>query len=288
MRRAGGWCSGTVALLGFACQDTSDTPSGSANAEAAGFERSRDAIGVQLFTLRAAMQEDLEGTLRDVARLGYYEVEFAGLFGHAPAEVRRLLAALNLSAVGSHVSWDRFRDDPDGVIEETLALGSHYLVFPWLPEEERQTLAQWQDWVALFNRVGVSCRERGLEFVYHNHDYEFAQVEGVEPYDLLLDQIDRSVVQLELDVFWLAKAGREPNEVFERYPGGFPLGHLKDMRRSDQAMVDVGQGDLDFAAVFGQAELSGMQHFIVEHDDPPDPMQSVGNSLTYLRQLRSQ
>jgi sugar phosphate isomerase/epimerase len=248
-------------------------------------KRHLDAIGIQLFTLRALMQEDFAGTLRDVASIGYEEVEFAGLFGNDPAQTKQLLAELNLTAVGSHVDWNRIRDDPDGAIEETLALGSHYLVFPFLPEGERQTLAQWRDWVVVLNRVGQACKERGLELAYHNHDFEFTAVEGVVPYDLLLEQVDRSVVKLELDLYWLAKGGREPAALFAEYPGGFPLGHVKDMRRSDQAIVDVGQGDLDFASVFAQSEVSGMAHFIVEHDNTADPMRTAQNSFTYLQQL---
>jgi sugar phosphate isomerase/epimerase len=199
--------------------------------------------------------------------------------------VAQLLAELSLKAVGSHVTWDRFRADPDAAIDETLALGAQYIVFPWLPDTERRTLAQWQDWVALLNQVGASSQARGLELAYHNHDFEFAAIDGVRPIDLLLDGIDRSVVKLEVDLYWLAKAGGEPGALFERYPGGVPLVHAKDMRRSDQAMADVGQGDLDFAAVFAQAEQSGMKHVIVEHDEPAEPMQSVQNSLTYLQAL---
>jgi sugar phosphate isomerase/epimerase len=243
------------------------------------------AIGIQLYTLRGPMQQDFEGTLRSLASMGYKEVEFAGLFGHDPAQVRQLLSELNLVAVGSHVDWNRIRDDADGAIEETLALGSPYLVFPYLPETERQTLAQWQGWVALLNQVGQRCRERGLTLAYHNHDFEFASVEGVVPYDLLLEQLDHDLVKMELDLFWLAMGGREPAALFEAHPGIFPLGHVKDLRRSDQAMVDVGQGDLDFASGFARSEQSGMAHFIVEHDNPADPMQTARNSLAYLQEL---
>jgi sugar phosphate isomerase/epimerase len=248
-------------------------------------ERHLEAVGVQLYTVRAEMEQDFEGTLRSLAGMGYSEVEFAGLFGHDPAQVAQWLAELGLKAVGSHVTWDRFRDDPDAAIDETLALGADYMVFPWLPDTERRTLAQWQEWVALLNQVGASSQARGLELAYHNHDFEFMAIDGVRPIDLLLDGIDRSLVKMEVDLYWLAKAGGEPSELFERYPGGFPLMHAKDIRRSDQAIVDVGQGDLDFAAVFAQAEQSGMAHVIVEHDEPADAMQSVQNSLTYLQAL---
>ena len=255
------------------------------SSEGAVGQRHLSAVGVQLYTVRAAMQQDFEGTLRSLAAMGYTEVELAGLFGRDPAQVATLLAELGLTAVGSHVTYDRFVADPDAAIDETLALGARYLVFPWLPEAERRTIAQWQDWVALLNRVGQASQARGLELAYHNHDFEFTAIDGVRPIDVLLDGIDRSVVKWELDLYWLAKAGGEPREMFERYPGGFPLAHVKDMRLSDQAMVDVGEGDLDFAAVFAQAAQSGMEHFIVEHDEPADPLQSVQSSVTYLKAL---
>jgi sugar phosphate isomerase/epimerase len=248
-------------------------------------QRHLSAIGVQLYTVRSAMQQDFEGTLRSLAAMGYTEVEFAGLFGRDPAQVAVLLAELGLAAIGSHVTYDRFVADPDAAIDETLALGARYLVFPWLPDTERRTIAQWQDWVALLNRVGQASQARGLELAYHNHDFEFVAIDGVRPVDVLLDGIDKNVVKWELDLYWLAKAGGVPGEMFERYPGGFPLGHVKDMRLSDQAMMDVGQGELDFAAVFAQGAQSGMEHFIVEHDDPADPLQSVQNSITYLKAL---
>jgi sugar phosphate isomerase/epimerase len=249
-------------------------------------QRHLSVLGIQLYTLRARMQQDFEGTLRSVAGMGYREVEFAGLFGHDPSQVRQLLGTLGLSAVGSHVDWKRIRDDSAGAIAETLALGAHYLVFAYLPDTERRTLAQWQNWVLLLNQVGQACKERGLELAYHNHDFEFTPVEGVVPYDLLLEQLDHRLVEMEIDLYWVAKAGRDPIALFEAHPGIFPLGHVKDLRRSDQAIVEVGQGDLDFAAVFARADLSGMQHFIVEHDNPADPLQTARNSQSYLEQLR--
>jgi sugar phosphate isomerase/epimerase len=259
-------------------------PSDTAGDEPVG-QRHLPSIGVQLYTVRAAMQADFEGTLRSLADMGYTEVEFAGLFGRDPAQVAVLLAELGLTAIGSHVTYDRFLANPDAAIEETLALGARFLVFPWLPDTERRTIADWQEWVALLNRVGQASQARGLELAYHNHDFEFTPIDGVRPIDVLLDGIDREVVKWELDLYWLAKAGGSPSEMFARYPGGFPLGHVKDMRLSDQAMMDVGQGDLDFAAVFAQGAASGMEHFIVEHDEPADPLQSVRNSVTYLKAL---
>jgi sugar phosphate isomerase/epimerase len=272
-----------LGLAGFAssgCDDGSNS-----DAQPAPGERHLSAIGVQLYTVRAAMEADFEGTLRSLAGMGYREVEFAGLFGHDPAQVRSLLAELGLSAVGSHVDWTRFRDDADDAIEETLALGAQYLVFPWTPESERRSLTQWHGWATRLNEVAAASSDRGLPVAYHNHDFEFTPIDGTLPYDVLLAELDPTRVSFELDLYWLAKAGGEASALFERSPGRFPLAHVKDLRSSDQAIVDVGQGDLDFAAVFAQAAQSGMQHFIVEHDQPADPMQTVRSSIEYLQQL---
>lgn len=274
----------------LACGDSStdtpeDPPGDGTGEDSAPGERRLSSVGLQLYTLRTPMAADFEGTLRSVAEMGYREVEFAGLFGHDPTQVSQLLGELNLVAAGSHVDWNRFRDDPGAAIEETLALGARYLVFPWLPDAERQTLEQWRGWAALLNEVGAASRDAGLPLAYHNHDFEFTAIDGTLPFDLLLAELDPTFVSFELDLYWLAKAGGEPGALFERRPGGFPLAHVKDLRASDQAIVDVGQGDLDFGSVFAQAEQSGMRHFIVEHDQPTDPMQTARASIEYLQQL---
>lgn len=276
---------GLAGLASSGCGGGSNGDEEPAPAEPAPGERHLSAIGVQLYTVRAAMESDFEGTLRSLAGMGYREVEFAGLFGHDPAQVRGLLAELGLSAVGSHVDWTRFRDDPDGAIAETLALGAQYLVFPWTPDSERRTLEQWHGWASRLNEVATASSERGLPVAYHNHDFEFTPIDGTLPYDVLLAELDPSRVSFELDLYWLAKAGGDPSALFQRSPGRFPLAHVKDIRSSDQAIVDVGQGDLDFAAVFAEAAQSGMRHFIVEHDQPADPMQTVQSSIEYLQQL---
>jgi sugar phosphate isomerase/epimerase len=279
-------CLWLLALAGLGSLSCGDGARSTAEpATPATGQRHLSAIGVQLYTVRAAMESDFEGTLRSLAAMGYREVEFAGLFGRDPAQVRSLLGELSLSVVGSHVDWTRFRDDPDGAIDETLALGAQYLVFPWMPDSERRTLEQWRAWAARLNAVAAASSERGLPVAYHNHDFEFTPIDGTLPYDILLAELDPTRISFELDLYWLAKAGGEPNALFQRSPGRFPLGHVKDLRRSDQAIVDVGQGDLDFAAVFAQAAQSGMQHFIVEHDQPANPMRTVQTSIEHLRQL---
>ena len=274
---------GVCACSGASPSEGPDESSPEASAPA---PRQLERIGVQLYTLRVDAQRDLEGTLRRVAELGYDEVEFAGLFGNDPARIRELLDELGLDAVANHVDWQIIRDDPQRGIDETLALGSEYMVFAWMPAGERSRLEQWQTWVERLNAVAQSCRDQGLRFAYHNHDFEFPPIDGVVPFDLLRQGLDRELVDFELDFYWLTLAGGEPTPLFEQDPGRYVLSHVKDMDPADQSMIDVGQGAIDFAAAFAQSEQSGMRHFFVEHDDTDDPWRTVEVSLDYLRGLR--
>ena len=277
-------------LCGFGCgqQDGAKVePSVQRGTESVVGNRTLQKIGVQLYTLRAEMAVDFEGTLRKVAELGFDEVEFAGLYDRDPADVKALLDGLGLKTAASHVNWEKFRDDPDALIEETVALGAKYMIVAWLPEEERQTLDQWRGWIERFNEAGKRAREKGLIFAYHNHDFEFIEIDGVKPYDLILEGIDRRYVKLELDLFWIGLAGEDPRNYFGRYENGFPLVHVKDLRSSDKKMVDVGDGDIDFATIFAvAANKTGLQHYIVEHDNSDNPFRSIEKSLAYMRELQ--
>ncbi|MEY4269773.1 MAG: hypothetical protein RLZZ58_989, partial [Pseudomonadota bacterium] len=164
--------------------------------------QAKDGYGAQLYTVRAAMADDVDATLERVAAAGYTEVEFAGLFGAKAEAVRASLKRLKLRAIASHADWKRLRDEPDAMIAETKALGAKYMVLAWLPPEERQTLAQWRWWIGHMNRVAAKARRQGLRFAYHAHDFEYAAIAGVRPIDLLLADSDRRYVQFEIDIYW--------------------------------------------------------------------------------------
>lgn len=248
--------------------------------------RQLEKIGLQLYTLRAELAEDFEGTLRDVAAFGYDEIELDGMHGWDPADVKTLLDELGMDPVASHIRYSTLLQKPDEAIEETLAVGSEYLVLAFLPFGQRNTLDKWRGWVDTMNSVGAKCREAGLQFVYHNHNWEFEEMDGAIPYELILNGIDRDLVKMELDLYWLALGGEQPQTWFERYPGGFVLAHVKDMADTEKReMVDVGDGQLDFGGTFAMAPQSGMKHFFVEHDETTAPMQTIEKSFNYLRQL---
>ena len=237
--------------------------------------------GVQLYTLRAAMDRDLAGTLRAVAAAGYRQVEFAGFFGHEPAEIRALLNESGLSAPASHFPLAQMESDFPSVIEEARALGSHYVVLAWL-DPGRRSAADYRALVNNLNAWGRQCRDAGLRLAYHNHDFEFEQTEGFIPYQLLLDGTDPELVAFEMDLYWMHKAGQDPLAYFARYPGRFPLWHLKDASE-EGAMADVGQGVIDFPALLAQAELAGLEYGFVERDDAEDPLESIRTSVNAVK-----
>src|SRR5436309_15139218 len=163
-------------------------------------------IGLQLYTVRKAMQTDVEGTLTRVAATGYKEVEFAGYFGKSPTDIKAMLDRLDLSAPAVHVASlapEQWRASLDAA----NTIGHRYVVVPWIPAEERATLDGWKRVAERYNRAAADARAAGLQFAYHNHDFEFAPVEGRIPYDVLLENTDPQLVQLEIDLYWITKGG---------------------------------------------------------------------------------
>lgn len=252
------------------------------NADARKLER----IGVQLYTVRNEMEKDFDGTLKRIAALGFNELEFAGLFNRDPKDVRKTVKKLGMKIVGSHINSDKLKENPESLIAETKALGAKYMVLAWIPAEQRETLNDWKNWITLMNRVGEMSHKKGIQFIYHNHNFEFEPVDGIVPFDLMLETIDRRYVKFEVDLYWLTLAGRAPEDLFAKYPKGFPLSHVKDMSKTGNEMVDVGDGKINFAEIFKQSKTSGMRYYFVEHDDTKTPFESLERSIKYLRSLR--
>ena len=247
-------------------------------------------IGVQLYTVRAEMAKDVEGTLSRIAGIGFKEVEFAGYFNHTPEQVKAMLSRFDLTAPAGHMPYESLKEASSwaGTLDTANRIGHRYVVIAWTPQEERQTLDDWKRVAEKFNRAGRAAKEAGLIFAYHNHDFEFKPVgPGPIPFDLLLAETDPELVKIEMDLYWITLGGFEPLRYFERYPGRFPMVHVKDMKQGGERplMVDVCKGDIDFRTIFAHREQAGIRHFFVEHDEPSDPFASVDASYRYLRGL---
>ena len=260
-----------------------------------------DKIGVQLYTVRDQMKADFEGTLAKVAAIGYKEVEFAGYFDHSPKEVRAILDRLGLASPAPHVAYDTLGDKWPEQIESAKIIGQSYIVCPWIPEDLRKDPDIWKKAAEAFNRAGEASKKAGIQFAYHNHWFEFLPVNGKLPYDLLLEACDPNLVKMELDLCWITVGGSDPLKYFNRFPGRFPLVHVKDMKKLPKVseaggqdfgdslkddMTEVGSGIIDWKRIFAQSEKAGIKHYIVEHDKPAAPLDSIKTSYEYLRQLR--
>jgi len=242
-------------------------------------------IGLQLYTVRDLMRADLEGTLARVAAIGYKEVEFAGYFGRTPQQVRTVLSRNHLTAPAAHIGIEPLRGDWAKALADARAVGHQYLVVASTPQEDQRSLDAWRRVGELFNRAGEQALGAGITLGYHNHDFEFNRLEGQLPFDVLLESTDPRYLKIEMDLFWIRKGGQDPLAYFQRWPGRFPMVHVKDMA-ADGRMVDVGAGATDWREIFRHRQQAGIEHYFVEHDEPGDAIASVTASYRYLNALR--
>ena len=239
-----------------------------------------DRPGLQLYTVRDAMAEDVDRTLSALAEIGYREVELAGTYGMTPAQMRTRLDAAGLRAVSGHVDLADVRGEWQRTLDGAAELGHELVVVPWLPEEARSVEAI-RAVADEFNRAGEAAARMGLRLGYHNHEFEFVTADGGVPMSFLLDETDPALVHWQMDIFWTVHAGEDPHAWLDRYSGRVTSVHIKD-RTPDGSMVDVGDGVIDFATILSAAEAQGLRHGFVEHDNPGEPITSVRRSFEYL------
>ncbi len=238
-------------------------------------------FGIQLYTVRDQMKLDVNRTLQRIAEIGYKEVEFAGYFGRSPKDIKNILAENSLTSPSTHIEIQLIRDYAEQVIDAALEVGHKYIVMAWLDPSERVTLDQYRAHADLFNIFGEKCKVAGLKFAFHNHDFDFQELEGVIPMDLLLERTDSGAVAFELDMYWITKAKADPIRYINNHPGRFPLWHIKDMAPSTK-MSDVGAGVIDFSAIFAHNKKAGLEHFFAERDDPPNSLVTASNSFNAM------
>ena len=248
-----------------------------------------DQLGIILGWLGKPLQEDPEGTLRAVAETGYRYLEFGGTLGLPPERLEQLLKELDLVPIAGGTAMAGLQDDLSRHIDGCLRWEKEYLVcyWPWMHsalhfgglDEVRRVAEQ-------LNGIGQTCREQGLKFAFHNHDKEFALVEGRRVFDVLLDDTHPDLVTVELDIAWMIKGGGDPVDYFHRYPGRFELFHIKDLDTTPAAdITTVGKGSIDFRRILANDEDSGVRYYIVEQDRAPAPLRNMREAYAYLTRL---
>lgn len=257
------------------------------------FDQTRP-LGIQLYTVRNAIEQNLEATLEKLAGLGYKKLEIYGydgkFFGHSKSAFRAILANTGLELVSSHhmtgigsggkrtmsKGWEKSVDDLQD-------LGAKYMVCAFLLPSER-TSDVYLSLPKLFEKSARTCREANIQFAYHNHDFEFDRFGNATYYDFLLQNTDAELIKMELDLYWISKAGFDPLAYFEKYPGRFALWHVKDREALTNNFTEVGSGTIDFDRIFAAKKLAGLEHWFVEQDESKrDIFESLEKSRDYLQ-----
>jgi sugar phosphate isomerase/epimerase len=288
---------GAVVISRNDIKSLTNNVSGSVDADPKSF-----GVGLQLYTIREAMQKDVPGSLKKVSDMGYKYLELASydmkegkFYGNTPEDFRKMVKDLGMEVISSHagVPKNATQDIAKKMAEDHAKLGAKYCIQPYVADEDRKTVAGYQKMVADWNMVGKVMKSNGLQFGYHNHNFEFDTVEGKVPYfDIFLTEMDKDLVIMELDLFWATKAGQNPVELFKKYPGRFQLFHMKDMHtkeapsfitRSDD-MVPVGTGVINFKEILAAKQTAGLKYMFVEQDNAGkgDAFAAIKTSITNL------
>lgn len=248
-------------------------------------------IGLQLYSVREAMESDPKGTVTKVGEMGYKFVEAAGynegrFYGMTPTEFKELCEASGMKFLGSHTgqnvpnedNWDSTMAWWDAAIEAHAEAGVKWIVQPWMNEVGYESLDGLKQYINYFNAVGEKCNKKGIRFGYHNHDKEFTtEFEGKPVYDWMLELTEPKNVMFELDLYWIDQGGKDALAYFDKYPGRFMLWHIKDKEELGAS------GQMDFNAVFAKKKKAGLKYGIVEVEEYNfEPMVSVKKSLDYM------
>lgn len=261
-------------------------------------EQQQKNLGLQLYTLRDQVKEDLPGTLKKVADIGYTELELFSYtegqyFGKSVQELKKMLDDQGLTSPSGHYLTGNNAPDQKGTpinewqmaIDDAKTMGHKYMVIAYLMDFERKNMDDYYAICDLLNAAGEKCKASNIQLCYHNHAFEFDKFDDKIAYDEMLRRTDADLVKMELDHYWIVKAGYDSLDYFAKHPGRFPLWHVKDMNDAGD-FTEVGTGTIDYAAIFAKAEQAGLDHFFIEQDRiAGDHFKSVTTSFGNVEKL---
>lgn len=268
--------SSIAALTG--CTSSGDTPS-----------TMNKPFGIQLWTVRDVIGDDVEGTLKLLAGYGYkmietYDGEMGMFWGMGHKNYSAMLSDLGMTPVSGHCN---FMDRAEEKIEQAAEIGMDYLIVPWLGAQA--SLDEYKKAAEQFNIWGEMCKNAGVQFAYHNHDYSFFPVDGVYPQDVMMEGTDPELVEFEMDLYWVVAAGQEPGDWMKKYPGRFTLAHVKDLQKTGEEGAHqstiLGTGSMDLAAMMKTGQEFGCKHMIVEQEqyEGTDPMTAAKAGADWMK-----
>jgi sugar phosphate isomerase/epimerase len=271
-------------------------------------------VALQVYSVRDYAEKNLRETLQKVKEMGYDGVEFAGLYGHEPSEVKEMVEEMGLIPISAHVAIDEMLTDPDKVIAGYAEIGCKYIAVPYLNEDRRPGTDGFKQTIEDIEMLASTAKKFGIQMLYHNHDFEFKKVNGEYGLDVLYQSIPSELLQTEIDTCWVNVAGEDPADYIRKYSGRSPIVHLKDFVMSGKEKPDqmyeligiepekqdeeddveafgfrpVGYGVQNFPAILTAAEEAGAQWVIVEQDRPSmgkTSMECAEMSRKYLKGL---
>ncbi len=255
---------------------------------------SKKPLAIQLYTIRDAVSDNPEKALEKLAALGFRELEIYGyngtFFGKSRTEFQSILKQNGLKVISSHHTTGLIHKDQGTLlynweksVEDLHFIGSEYMVCSYLFPEER-TVEHYKKLPELFEKSGEVTGKAGIQFAYHNHDFEFEKLEGHKSvYDFILENTSPELVKMELDLYWISKAGLDPLAYFEKHPGRFPLWHVKDMKAGTKDFTEVGNGIINFKRIFEAKEKAGLKYWFLEQDSSDkDIFESIAISKKYI------
>ncbi len=263
-------------------------------------DRKNFGVGLQLYSIRDAMDADIPGSLKKVSDLGYKYVELASysegkFYGYAPAEFGKMVTDLGMEVLSSHTQVESAGvtlDNAKIMANAHAEIGVKYCIQPWVEEADRN-IEFYKKMIGDLNQVGAIMKNVGIQFGYHNHNFEFDTINGITPYyDLFMPEMDADLITMEIDLYWVTKAGQDPVEMFNKYPGRFQLFHMKDMYTETAPYFDVvkddispvGEGVIDFKRILAAKDVAGMKHMFVEDDNQGNgkPFEGIESSIKNL------
>ena len=252
-------------------------------------------VGLQLYSLRDQLKQDVGKTLDQVRAFGITNVELAGTYGLTPEKFKEQLDARHIKAISSHFSYEQCRDHIEDVVREAKLLGLEYAGCAWIPHKDPFDEKTCREAAAVFNRAGEALAKHGIKFFYHTHGYEFLPYRDGTLFDLLMAETNPEYVRIEMDVFWVVHPGQDPVKLLEKYGKRFELMHVKDMKRgtprgftgqSDVTNnVVLGEGIIDWPSVFRAAKKAGVKWYFIE-DESPTSVEQIPRSLRFLENLK--
>lgn len=256
-------------------------------------------VGLQLYSLRDQLPKDPKGVIAKVAAAGYKEVETygyskqGGFWGLSSKEFSALLKQHGLKTPSGHFGMDDYfvhdkTDVLETYIEAANATGMSYVVVPSINGEVLKSADQFKMVAEKMNKAAEICKKSGLKLGYHNHNFEWKPVDGTTFYDTLLKHTDPALVHMEMDIYWVVRAGQNPVKIFQQHPGRFALCHIKDRDKTNPNInTEIGKGSIDFKTILRKAKLAGLKHYIVEQENyiNIDPFVSIKESANYVRNV---